>query len=228
MLTLLVITVSYLLGSANTTRIYFGGKLDGNAGTSNVIRTKGTAVGLIIFVIDAGKGIAIAYIGRKFGLPEWTILLCGISGIAGHSWPVFFNFQKGGKGIAILTGVLFWLHPITLSIIFTASLLFLLPKKQMWGFVPFFATSTYIGVLLIPQEKIAWMLVLMGIAILFVIFARRLHTEWREFCEAPSKWTALRNLVIYDRINDHPPPRPEKVDWLISKAISIFKKSPST
>lgn len=76
----------------------------GNAGTTNVLRTYGTAWAAATLAVDVLKGVFAVLIGRA---------LCGESGayaaavfvILGHIWPAAWSF-KGGKGIATALGAL--------------------------------------------------------------------------------------------------------------------------
>ncbi|HEY0826568.1 MAG TPA: glycerol-3-phosphate 1-O-acyltransferase PlsY [Bacilli bacterium] len=109
------IVICYFLGSI--TFSFIVGRLingvdvrkygSGNAGATNTLRVLGPVPAFLVFMLDMAKGIAAVWIGRWMGPDEiWIAILCGLSAIAGHNWPVFFNF-KGGKGIATTIGVLF-------------------------------------------------------------------------------------------------------------------------
>lgn len=97
----------------------------GNAGATNALRTQGPVFGLLVFVIDVGKGVlaALWIPGLSFaevGLspPPVTLVagipyICGFGAFAGHVYPVYFGF-RGGKGVATLLGVMVCLLPQTL------------------------------------------------------------------------------------------------------------------
>ena len=86
----------------------------GNAGATNALRTQGRVFGLLVLVVDVGKGVlAIAWLPRAvfpgIGLDpavsrEWLTLACGLAVIVGHVYPVWFGF-RGGKGAATVIGV---------------------------------------------------------------------------------------------------------------------------
>ncbi len=108
------IVICYLLGSI--TFSFIVGRLingvdvrkfgSGNAGATNTLRVLGPGPAFLVFILDMGKGILAVWIGRWMGADEiWIPILCGLSAIAGHNWPVFFSF-KGGKGIATTIGIL--------------------------------------------------------------------------------------------------------------------------
>lgn len=93
----------------------------GNAGTANVIRNYGWAVGLVTFVGDVAKGAGAALIGALLvpqlsaggvmvigtvpqpGVPIGAYI-GGVAAVIGHIWPVFLKF-RGGKGVASSFGV---------------------------------------------------------------------------------------------------------------------------
>ena len=118
----IAIVLSYLAGS-----IPFGyiiGRLwgvdvrqhgSGNIGFTNVLRVIGKVPGVIVLILDIGKG-ALAVLGiaalSKIELDGANILpvLCGIVAICGHNWTIFFKF-RGGKGIATTIGVFLALRP---------------------------------------------------------------------------------------------------------------------
>lgn len=115
---LIIATVSYLLGCINASIIVtklldsgndirkFG---SGNAGFTNVLRTKGKKLAVYTFLIDFLKGLTAIYISHLFmstvcGIPCNSFMFCFgeylscLSCIIGHVYPCFFEF-RGGKAI---------------------------------------------------------------------------------------------------------------------------------
>lgn len=103
----------------------------GNAGTANVIRNYGWAIGLFTFIGDVAKGVGAAYLGLVlcpqmtgggfglFGASEpISIGICigGLAAILGHVWPVFLKF-RGGKGVATSLGVFLMMMPLYTAIV---------------------------------------------------------------------------------------------------------------
>jgi len=122
--TLLVVVLSYLVGSVPTGAI--AGRLkgvdlrqhgSGNLGFTNALRVLGPAAGVPVLVIDIVKGVAAVLLiasmpGADSLLGETGIrLLAGVSAVAGHVWPVFAGF-KGGKGVATACGVFLAMAPV--------------------------------------------------------------------------------------------------------------------
>jgi acyl phosphate:glycerol-3-phosphate acyltransferase len=123
MYTALAVVLSYIVGSIPAA--YLAGKSrgidlrrfgSGNLGATNVVRTLGWKVGLIVFAIDVAKGaLPVLFLPRWAEGPlsrEVVAILCGVAAIFGHFRPVFLKFGKGGKGVATATGVFFALAPL--------------------------------------------------------------------------------------------------------------------
>ena len=96
----------------------------GNAGTANVIRNYGWAIGLFTFLGDVAKGVAAALVGYMLcggagvlgGTPAPVgVCIGGLMAVIGHIWPVFLKF-RGGKGVAASLGVFLVMMPVHTSI----------------------------------------------------------------------------------------------------------------
>lgn len=111
---IIAIIISYLLGSISFS--YLAGKFlkgidirehgSGNAGATNTLRVLGKGPGLSVFVLDIFKGVLAIWISAWLVPDSIKVeILCGFAVVAGHNWPLYFNF-KGGKGIATTIGVM--------------------------------------------------------------------------------------------------------------------------
>jgi glycerol-3-phosphate acyltransferase PlsY len=118
--TIIAIIVSYLICSISFS--FLAGKFlkgidirehgSGNAGATNTLRVLGKGPGLSVFVLDIFKGVLAIWIAAWLVPDSIKVeILCGFAVVAGHNWPLYFNF-KGGKGIATTIGVMltlcFW------------------------------------------------------------------------------------------------------------------------
>ncbi|WP_238650061.1 glycerol-3-phosphate 1-O-acyltransferase PlsY [Paenibacillus piscarius] len=119
-LELLVIVISYLLGSVSFSVLFarllkgidirqYG---SGNAGATNTLRVLGKGPAILVLLLDVMKGIAAVWLGTWVGgWGTWAAVACGLAAIVGHNWPLYFHF-RGGKGIATTIGVMatlaFW------------------------------------------------------------------------------------------------------------------------
>jgi len=120
-----IIFLSYLAGSIPTSIIM--SKLtrgidirdygSGNAGATNVIRVLGWKIGIIVIIVDVGKGILATLLISKLRIDLVPIshnlvqIIAGLSAVLGHIWTIFAGF-KGGKGVGTAAGMLFSLYPV--------------------------------------------------------------------------------------------------------------------
>jgi len=119
---LLAIVTGYLLGSIPfaflTTRLFGVSDIrlvgSGNIGATNAWRAAGPIAGILVLILDVGKGIAAVFIASS--MPESAIsleylkLLAGIAAIIGHIFPIFMLF-RGGKGVNTALGVMLTILP---------------------------------------------------------------------------------------------------------------------
>jgi glycerol-3-phosphate acyltransferase PlsY len=117
--------IAYLMGSLPWA-VWVGNRLYGtdvrtqgsrSAGATNTFRVLGTKAGVVVLALDVLKGVAaaaLAYMLRdmfvtreRFMLLQFTL---GVAAAIGHIFPVFAGF-RGGKGVATLTGALFFVFP---------------------------------------------------------------------------------------------------------------------
>jgi len=83
-----------------------------NPGSTNVYRLGGTPPAILTLAIDGIKGAIPVYLAIYF---EFSALLQGLvalTSIAGHLYPLYFQF-KGGKGVATTLGAGIILSPLT-------------------------------------------------------------------------------------------------------------------
>jgi len=115
---LLLIVVSYLLGSIPFSHIF--PRLKGkdvqkggtkNIGATNVLVVAGPLMGALALIGDIGKGFLAVYLAQRYFIDPWVVVFAGLAAIAGHDFSLFLKF-KGGKGVATTGGVLLALDPI--------------------------------------------------------------------------------------------------------------------
>jgi glycerol-3-phosphate acyltransferase PlsY len=88
-----------------------------NPGASNVSRMLGWRKGIIVFALDALKGVVAAGVGLWLGGRAGGYVL-GIAAVVGHVFPISRR-GRGGKGVASAGGVIAVLHPIVFVVIIT-------------------------------------------------------------------------------------------------------------
>ncbi|HWK23502.1 MAG TPA: glycerol-3-phosphate acyltransferase [Ureibacillus sp.] len=84
----------------------------GNAGASNATLSLGWKFGVLVALIDIGKGIlaivllrlSLIYTAFTFEQTSLLLYLIGASVILGHNFPIHMKF-RGGKGTASLIGI---------------------------------------------------------------------------------------------------------------------------
>jgi len=121
----LLIVAAYLIGSIPTA--YWIGKgffnIDirehgsKNMGASNTFRVLGPVWGIVVLIIDLGKGMGAVQLALLVHSTDWLgteksfwQLLFGLVAVAGHVFPVFAGF-RGGKGVATLFGLVLAIQP---------------------------------------------------------------------------------------------------------------------
>jgi glycerol-3-phosphate acyltransferase PlsY len=93
----------------------------GNVGTTNALRTLGWKAGAFTYFGDFLKAVIPVILFRNFIFNDCDDaqllgLYAGLGTVLGHNYPVWLRF-KGGKGIAVTSGVMIALHPILIPII---------------------------------------------------------------------------------------------------------------
>jgi glycerol-3-phosphate acyltransferase PlsY len=86
----------------------------GNVGATNALRLYGTTTGIIVLLLDMGKGFLATQLARNL-LPSGSplVALCALLVIFGHVFPLYLGF-KGGKGVATAGGAFLALAPLSL------------------------------------------------------------------------------------------------------------------
>jgi glycerol-3-phosphate acyltransferase PlsY len=123
-----LVAAAYLVGSIPTG--YLVGKRrgidvrqqgSGNIGATNVARTLGRRLGVLVLILDALKGAGpiaiwrIAELGSRIPLggelAPYLFTAFGLAPILGHCFPVWLRF-RGGKGVATALGVFLVTDPL--------------------------------------------------------------------------------------------------------------------
>ena len=114
---ILVIVLSYILGSSNMAKyIAAAKKVDlsaggsGNPGASNAVILMGWGAGVLTAVHDIGKS-ALAVVLARLVFPDLPLIgaAAGVASVLGHIYPFWMKF-KGGKGFASYLGMTIALH----------------------------------------------------------------------------------------------------------------------
>jgi len=87
----------------------------GNPGASNIMRLMGWRAGVLVLILDIGKGALAAGVGSAIDDHRGAFIL-GVAAVAGHVFPVMRRF-KGGRGVATAAGVLAVVFPVITAIL---------------------------------------------------------------------------------------------------------------
>jgi acyl phosphate:glycerol-3-phosphate acyltransferase len=118
------LAVAYLLGSLTfaTILVRLTRGIDirtigsGNAGGTNVLRTSGKGLALLVALLDILKGVAAVLLMQTVTYdPRW-LGAAAVATILGHVFPLFFGF-RGGKGVATAVGSFAVLSPWAVLVI---------------------------------------------------------------------------------------------------------------
>lgn len=116
----MAVVLAYLLGSIPFAYIvtrwrtgldirYVG---EGNVGGRNVFHVVGPRWGIVVAILDVGKGYVAYLISQGLGAPLWAVLVGGFAVAAGHGFPLFLR-GRGGKGVSVSAGYLLGLAPVS-------------------------------------------------------------------------------------------------------------------
>lgn len=118
-MTLITIVAAYLIGSVPFALLlarYWGARDlhrigSGNIGAANVLRASGVRAGVLVAILDIGKGAASVVLARQLHGGAATPAAAGLAAIVGHIYPVWLRF-RGGKGVATACGAFSLLAPL--------------------------------------------------------------------------------------------------------------------
>jgi acyl phosphate:glycerol-3-phosphate acyltransferase len=103
-----------------------------NPGATNTIRVLGKKAGIIVLLVDVGKGALATYLPEIFH-SSLDPLYTGIIAVIGHCFPIFAGF-RGGKAIATTAGFLIVYNPFLFLITFlTFFVVIFLSKYVFFG-----------------------------------------------------------------------------------------------
>lgn len=127
-----LLQTGYLVGKMNHVDIRKEGS--GNAGSTNALRVMGWKAGAMTFAGDVIKCLAAVLIARYlYRDTEYVPLLAmyaGMGATLGHNFPFYLKF-KGGKGIAVLAGLVLSTGLVMVPIPLTAFLIAVLLTRYV-------------------------------------------------------------------------------------------------
>lgn len=147
----------------------------GNAGTTNAIRTLGTGLGMLVFILDILKAI-VSYVLIYLILKIFNIEINSninsiyiLGAVLGHCYPIYYKF-KGGKGVtAFLVSMLVVDYKATLVCLVVGLIIIAITKIVSLGSVCGVSLSFILG--LFMDTNFNFLIVLF--AALIIIFRHR-------------------------------------------------------
>lgn len=82
----------------------------GNLGAANVLRVSGPIAGILVALLDIGKGAASVLLAEHLNDSHGASAIAGLAAIMGQIYPVWLRFRSG-KGVATACGVFSVLAP---------------------------------------------------------------------------------------------------------------------
>ena len=216
----ILVIASYFIGNISFGRIISATRNvditkqgSGNPGMTNVMRTHGAKLGILVLLLDALKGAIPALAGvLLFGgyvdsnhlfyltgtAESYTALFaCGLSSMLGHIFPVIYKF-KGGKGVATFVGVFFVAQPIWSVIVFILAFLSVLVFKLMSvTSICIVVLQTILQYLYVPIGENLSIYILVGIMAFLVIFSHR--TNIVRLIKGTENITSIQDAIKKDK-----------------------------
>ena len=118
--TVALVAAGYLVGAVPTGLLF--GKLagvdprlvgSGRVGATNTYRALGLPASIAVALIDAGKGVLMAYLALRFAFGEVGLALVVLATVLGQVYSIFLLAQ-GGRGVATSAGAAAVLWPVAL------------------------------------------------------------------------------------------------------------------
>ena len=136
-LAILITFGAYALGSVSSayivTKMFLGKDIrkmgSGNVGSTNALRVVGVKGAVIVLIIDIGKGLLAAWLGRIL-LGDLFGAILGAAAVIGHIYPFWLGF-KGGKGAATVFGFLLAMWPFAALIVIVFWVLLILISRYV-------------------------------------------------------------------------------------------------
>ena len=116
-----------------------------NMGAMNIARNLGYGLGVLVLLLDIGKGALAVYLGSFF--PQGATLSAGLGAVIGHLWSPYVGF-KGGKALSTAFGASLILFPLAAIILLVVLVLTtLLTKSTARGVflaLPFYPSTVFL------------------------------------------------------------------------------------
>ena len=82
-----------------------------NVGATNMYRVSGVRLGLLVMLLDVGKGAVAVALATAWSTGAADAVAAAVAAVAGHVYPVWLR-GRGGKGVATACGAFAMLAPL--------------------------------------------------------------------------------------------------------------------
>lgn len=134
----------------------------GNMGSMNTARNLGVGLGVLVLLLDIGKGALATFLGMQMAVAAGQVgvaallpaLAAGFGAVLGHAFSPYVGF-KGGKALATTFGVSLPLYPYVglFALVLILSLYLLTRRMELAAFVTILA---YPLLALLAMERRGW------------------------------------------------------------------------
>lgn len=140
-----------------------------NAGASNALITMGNLVFVFCMLFDISKAVFCIRTSMLLN-PDTPFIFpfASVCALIGHIFPFYMNY-KGGKGLAVLGGIIFSYSPIIFVIMLTAEIVFVAIVKYVC-FVAMSASAVFPAVYYFTSKDIVGAIILLIIPV--IVFAK--------------------------------------------------------
>jgi len=187
---IIICLLAYGIGSINFAILFFkiAGRTDprlsfsGNAGTTNVYRQAGMLWAVLIFVLDIGRALAVAFLAVHYLAGVWVVWAAFFL-VLGNSFPCFHGF-RGGKGVANYFG--FTLLAVPWAVLLAAILWVSIFWIKRIPFISSFFMVAMLSVGYAEQYRLA-VPALAGALATFALIVFNHRTNIREYAQGDKK-----------------------------------------
>jgi glycerol-3-phosphate acyltransferase PlsY len=146
----------------------------GHASGTNTMRAAGWGAGILVAVLDFGKGYLAVWLAQQLGGVGLTTAVAAGAVVIGHCWPIFAGF-RGGMGVGSGSGALLAIWPLgfILAVGLGVSLQLIVHHSAR--------ANVFTGILLTPLWALfgaPWPQLVTAVAVGLVVSLRAL-SDWR-------------------------------------------------
>ncbi|MDO8670735.1 MAG: glycerol-3-phosphate 1-O-acyltransferase PlsY [Dehalococcoidia bacterium] len=129
----------------------------GKTGATNTLRTLGTRSSALVFLCDAGKGVAVVLLARYFFNSPTAEVFAAVAAVIGHNWSVYIRFF-GGRGVSISMGSILAMYlPVTiLGVFIFAAIIIVTRYVSLASIIGIACTALALVILFLLRLDLPW------------------------------------------------------------------------